>query len=118
MGLKVSHDQYCCIVDCFSLLTAAVRPCGKKQAVQYRRSSHIEGHNIVAEPPLAMLYLDISTLHETIVRRNSRPIGSVLSIFGMFGGRCFGFPTTDFSLSCRFPFVSFCPVFLQVDDAL
>ena len=116
MGLNVSHDQYCYIVDCFSLLTAAVLAV---RSWQCSTMDHpIEGHNIIAEPPLAMLFLDVSNLHKTIAWRSFRPIGSVLSIFGMFGGRCFGSPTTDFSLSCCFPFVSFCSVFYKVDDAL
>ena len=37
MGLKVSHDHDCCIVDCFSLLTAAVLAVRSRQCC-------IEGH--------------------------------------------------------------------------
>ena len=43
MGLKVSHDQYCCIVDCFSLLTAAVLAVRSRQCrtiiIQPRRNT-------------------------------------------------------------------------------
>ena len=43
MGLKVSHDQYCCIVDCFSLLTAAVLAVRSRQCrtiiIQHRRNT-------------------------------------------------------------------------------
>jgi hypothetical protein len=55
MGLKVSHDQYCGIVNRFSFAYCG-RPCGRSQAVQLG-SPHTtwNEHNIVAEPPLAIL---------------------------------------------------------------
>jgi hypothetical protein len=86
MGLKVSHDQYRGIVKVSALLTAAVLPCRRKQAVQ--RDHHTQhGTNTTSFCRAASCHAIIGLVTCTIIFtaiswRRTRPIGSVLSIFG------------------------------------
>jgi hypothetical protein len=81
MGLKVSHDQYCCVVSA-CLLQYCGCPCGNKWAVQYNRSSHRREHNVSSRA--SSRHAIIGLYNDTIVHssrrspwRNTRPIGIV-----------------------------------------